>query len=158
VDERQPDQLVTYVENALTPVIDPNTGTLWWGERLDARSDLRSVDEVVEPPPEPSDGWGADVVMVDGRPVRPIGGSRRTDQRGKTATARATGKRSITRRGRSRERRTRVRRRARRASRDGPSGSSEGDPEPGASPAPLGDLEAERRTRRRVGRAWWWLP
>jgi hypothetical protein len=144
VDELQPEQTPTYAENALTFIVDQETCAVSWGERLDARSGLRSLDEVVEPPPEPPGGWGEGVVKVEGRPVRPI--NRRPTVRPlltahlpRTAVShRASHLRA--RRGSSRQRRTRITRRARGPSRDGLSDSAEGDGEGPPPPAP-GDVE-----------------
>ena len=110
------------------------------GARLDARSDLRSLHEVVEPPPEPPEGWGADVIKVEGRPVRPLGHSPVQERRPRAASA-AVSVRSpssrVARRGPSRERRARTRG-ASSASRDGPSDESEGDGEgPHRPPSPV---------------------
>jgi hypothetical protein len=139
VDERQPERPATYVENVLTFIIDPETGTVSWGERLDARSDLRSLDEVVEPPSEPPDGWGEGVVTVEGRPVRPLRRSPVHERRPTTASAAASVRRPLARaarRGPSRERRAR-RRGASSASRNSRSDDGgSGDPEPSSLALP----------------------
>jgi hypothetical protein len=131
---------LTYMENVLTSLIEAAPGggaTLDWGERLDAHSDLRSLDEVVEPPSEPPDGWGEGVVTVEGRPVRPLRRSPVRERRPTTASAAASVMRPparAARRGPSRERRAR-RSGASSGSRDGPSDESEGDGEGPPSPA-----------------------
>lgn len=72
MDDAGPDQSPTIVENGITLYADPETGAVRWGERLDARSDLKSFDEIVEPPPSPPGGWGPNVVLVNGRPIKPL--------------------------------------------------------------------------------------
>lgn len=138
MDERQPEPPVTYSENPYTWAQHPKYGLID-GDRLDARTDLRSLDEVVPPPEPPPGGWPDDVCLVSGRPFRPRSLAVRSrviadNRKGKRRRERRARPRLLCRQTwlvyrRPRERRYRRPRRTRQASRDGPSDCSEGDGE-----------------------------
>jgi hypothetical protein len=127
----EPEEQVTYIENALTFLMDEATGCVELGLRQDARVGLKSVDEKVDSQPEPECGWPEGTVMVEGRPVLPLraaaSAGRRT-RRPSAASRPAVAR--VRQRGSSREHRSRRTRRAAGASRDGPSDPPEGDGEP----------------------------
>ncbi len=154
----EPDEPVTYRENALTFFVNEATGDLEWGFRQDPRSGLGSLNEKVEPPPEPQGGWPEGTLMVAQRPVVPLSFLATTQPQHLASAGRRLLVRPA-RRGPSRERRSRRTRRTTSSSRDGPSDPAEGDGEsepppefnpelgkpfsavPGASDAGLAALE-----------------
>jgi hypothetical protein len=152
VSERQPEPAAGgYSENAYTWFLDEEAGELVFGERLDPRQNLATLDEEIPAPVEPELGWGDGVHIVDGRPVRRLSppsqresARRRAGNASPSMSARLTATR---RRGQSRERRGRpATRRSRAPSRDGPSDDAEGDGEGPPSPAPQNPI-SERHGR-----------
>jgi hypothetical protein len=133
----EPEHPVTYVENALTLIVDEATGRVELGFRQDPRSGLKSLNEKVKPPPEPKGGWSEGTVLVGGRPVVPsrFAAAKRLTRVGPPSCPVAP---RTAARGTSRERRSRRTRRATSSSRDGPSdpgeGDGEGEPPPESNP------------------------
>jgi hypothetical protein len=110
-----------------------------WSERLDAATDLPTLDAPAPSVPEPDGGWPRGTVMAGGRPVRPLDPRwrSRSPQRSRSAGRTVVVGRTPRRGTRPRERRGRSARRTRSPSRDGPSDSSEGDGE--GPPPPVSD-------------------
>jgi hypothetical protein len=131
----QPDE-PRFIENGYTLVEDPDTGAWILGLRQDARSDLKSLDERVEPPPMPPGGWPHGTLLKDGRPVVPLD----PEIRRRVALSSKPLQRPLIarRRGGGRAPSGRPRgRRSSRATRAGPSdddgGDGEGEPSPDAT-------------------------
>jgi hypothetical protein len=113
-------------------------GQYVWAERLDAASNLPTIDARPPRVKRPKGGWPKGTRLVGGRPVRPIMAARR----GAVGVVKGT---SQTRRqGASRERRGRRVRRTRGPTRGDPSGSTEGD---GEGPPPPGPSDVAQPCR-----------
>jgi len=141
MSEHLADQPGNFSENALTLLVG-DEGGVGWGLRLDAATGLPSLDAVVERPPTPAGGWPEGTVMMDERPVLPLGRviqTARPSRQSGVAPSRRPVQARGPRRGPSRARRSRPTRRTHAASRDGPSDSTEGDGEGPPSPC-HGDL------------------
>jgi len=126
-----------YTENGIAVV---KIGDYYvWSERLDAATNLPTLDAPAPSVPEPDGGWQEGTVIAEGRPVRPLDPRWRSrpSQRSRGPRRALVVGRAPSRKARPRERRGRTARRARSPSRDGPTDSSEGDGE--GPPPPVTD-------------------
>lgn len=125
-----------YSENGVTWFLDVDRDEWAFGERLDAATNLPTVEAPVAPPTEPAAGWGEGTLIVDGRPVRrvaPVASVGNVCMMLLPTAPRARGPR---RRGTTRAARSRSSRRSPSASRDGPSDEDGGDGEGPPPPLP----------------------